>query len=165
MRHENLRAFLEVRGHRDKGKLALGAKEIADLIAAHEEIQLAVEKHQRPVRLGATRNDGHIEPVLGISAVNQRLVKAARLRVGHPVGAKLHLVEGERRLRPADQPRQRRHYRQSHPTPSALMAPRNADAARSKDARAGADAKGERHGWLEPNVVTGYARLLAGGLP
>ncbi len=64
MRHENLRAFLRVRGYHDKGKLALGANEIADLIAAHREIQLAVEKHQRAVRLGAPRNDGHIEPVL-----------------------------------------------------------------------------------------------------
>ena len=102
MRHENLRRLLEVRGDRDERKLRLCREAIADLVAAHEEFDLAEQEQQGAVRLGAAGNDRDIEPVFLVSAVGCGLIKSARLRLREPVRAELHLVERQRRLGQAD---------------------------------------------------------------
>ena len=103
MRHQDLRALLEVGRDRGERQVGLGRQEIADHVAAHEELELA-EQQEAAVRLRAAGRDGHVEPVFLVSSVGQRLVEAAGGRVGEPVGAEAHPVERERGAGPAADP-------------------------------------------------------------
>ena len=103
MGHEDLRALLEVGGDGDERQLGLGREEVADHVAAHEEVELAEQQQEAAVRLRAARHDGHVEAVLLVGAVGERLIEAAGRRVGQPVGAKAHLVEREGGRREAEE--------------------------------------------------------------
>ena len=71
---------------------ALG-QEIAEQIAALEEIDLSRQQQHAPVRLRTAGQNGDVETVFGVGAVDEGLVVAARLGIGEPVGAERHLVE------------------------------------------------------------------------
>ena len=96
------------------GVFASADSEIPDHVAAHVEVELAVQQQQRPVGLRAAWNDGDVESILGVSAVGRRLKEAARRRIGQPVGAELHLVERQGRPSEAEQSHQGSKHRQSH---------------------------------------------------
>jgi len=72
-------------------------------VGAHEEVELADRQQDAVVDLRAARHDGHVEPVLAVSAVGERLVEPAVLGLGHPVGAERDLVERLRGGRAAPQ--------------------------------------------------------------
>ena len=114
MRHEDLRIFLEMGGDGDGRDVVLHRQEIADHVAAHEEFDLAGDQEHAAVRRRAALQNGDVEAVFGVSSVDERLVVAAGLRVGDPIGAKGHLVEGRRRSGEPDRPRQRRDHRNAH---------------------------------------------------
>ena len=118
MRHEDLRVFLEVGGDRDGRDVVLHRQEIADHVAAHEELDLAGDQEHAAVRRRAALEDGDVQAVFGVSPVDESLVIAAGLRIGDPIGAEGHLVEGEGRSGEPDRPRQRRHDRNAHTNPS-----------------------------------------------
>ena len=79
------------------GNVVLHRQEIADHVAAHEELDLAGDQQHAAVRGRAALQNGDVEPVFGVSPVDQRLVIAAGLGIGDPIGAEGHLVEGEGR--------------------------------------------------------------------
>ena len=80
MRHEDLRIFLKVGGHRDNRDVALLGQKIAKQVAGLEEVDLAGQQEHPAVALRAARQNGHVEPIFGIGAVDNGLVIAAGLR-------------------------------------------------------------------------------------
>ena len=114
MRHEDLRVLLEVGGDRDGRNVVLHREEIADHVAAHEELDLAGDEQHAAVRHRAALHDRDVEAVFGVGPVDERLIIAAGLGVGDPIGAEGHLVGGEGRRRESNRPRQRRDHRNAH---------------------------------------------------
>ena len=98
MRHETLRILLEVGGDSNRRNIVLDGEEIADHVAAHEELDLAGDQQHAPVRGWAALQDRDVKPVFLVGAVDQSLVIAAGLRIGEPVGPEGHLVERQGRL-------------------------------------------------------------------
>ena len=96
MREQNLRVLLEDRRHRDHRNVLGDRVEALQAVRAHEEIELAGEQKHAVVHLRAARHNGHVEVVLLVRAVRDRLIEAPVLRFGHPVGAEGDLVEGLR---------------------------------------------------------------------
>ena len=100
--------------------VVLSVEKIADHVAAHEEFDLAGDQQHAAVRRRAARHDGDVEAVFLVSAVDQRLVVAARFRVGEPVGGERHLVEREGRLCQSRRARQRGDDPSAHSVSSKL---------------------------------------------
>ncbi len=117
MRHQDLRALLEVGGDGDERQLALGREQIADHVAAHEEIELAEQQQKTAVRLRAAGDDRHLEPIFRVSSIGEGLVEAASRGVREPIGAELHLVERERGAGEAEKPSQSGNHREAHRFP------------------------------------------------
>ena len=65
--------------------------------AAHVELDLVAEEQRLVGRLRAALHDGDLEAVFLVSAVGDRLIEAAVLGLGQPVGAVGNLVERQRR--------------------------------------------------------------------
>ena len=99
MRHQHLRLLLEHGGDRERGNVLLDRVEALQRVGRHEEVELADRQQQAVVHVRPARHDGDVEAVSAIGAVDQRLVVAAVLALGHPVGAERHLVERPLRLR------------------------------------------------------------------
>ncbi len=62
----------------------LHGEEVADHIAAHEELDLPGDQQHAAVRLRAALFDRHVEPIFGVGAVGHGLVITARFRIGEP---------------------------------------------------------------------------------
>ena len=99
MRHHDLRILLEIRRDDDDRQVLLDRVEVDEHVAAHVEIDLAGGQQQAVVGLRAALQDRHVEAVFRVGAVDHRLIIAAVLGLGEPVGAERHLVERERRTR------------------------------------------------------------------
>ncbi len=69
-------------------------------VGAHEEVELADRQQDAVVHVRTARHDGHVEPVFAVGAVGERLVEAAVLGLGHPIGAEADLVQRLRLGRP-----------------------------------------------------------------
>ena len=67
------------------------------------EFDLAGEQQHAAVRLRPARQDRDVEPVFFVSAVDERLIIAAGLGIGEPIGAERDLVERESRTRENDE--------------------------------------------------------------
>ncbi len=94
MRHEDLRVLLE-HGRDDLGRDVLLHRRIGlEHVAAHVEVDLADRKQQPVVGLWAARQDRHIKPELGVGPVDDRLVEAAVLGLGQPIGAEGDMIGG-----------------------------------------------------------------------
>ena len=106
MRHEDLLILLKVGGHRDDREIPLLGQEIAEKIASLEEVDLARKQKHAAVALRAARQDGDVEPVFGVSAVDDGLVIPSGLRVGQPVQAKRDFVERKRGIRRGEKGRE-----------------------------------------------------------
>ena len=99
MGHHDLRVFLEMRGDDHDRQVLVDRVEGEQQVAAHVEIELAGGEQETVVGLRAARHDRHVEPILGVSAIDQRLIVAAVLGLGEPVRAEGHLVRRQRRRR------------------------------------------------------------------
>ena len=97
MGHHDLRVFLEICGDDHDRKVLVDRVEGEQQVAAHVEVELAGGEQKAVVGLRAAGHDRHVEPVFGVSAVDDRLIIAAVLGFGEPVGAEGHLVGRERR--------------------------------------------------------------------
>ena len=93
MREHHLRVLLENRRDRERRDVLLDRTEALQRVRAHEEIDLLGEQRQAVVHLRAARHDGHVEAVFRIGAVGDRLIEAAMLGLGDPIGAERNLVE------------------------------------------------------------------------
>ena len=69
------------------------AEKVPSRLPCHVELDLAAEQH----RLLGLRDDRDLQAVFLVGAVGDRLVEAAVLGLGHPVGAEGDLVERHRR--------------------------------------------------------------------
>ena len=76
-------------------------------VAAHVEIDLAGEQQRPPADLRAALHDRHVEAAGGIGAVGDRLVVAAMLGLGEPVGAEGDLFVRRRAKRAGGKQRDR----------------------------------------------------------
>ena len=99
MRHHDLRIFLEIGRDDNDRQLLFGGGKAKQHIAAHVEFDLAGGEQQAIVGLGAALQNGHIEPVFGVGAVDDRLIIAAMFGLGEPIGAERHFVQRESRAR------------------------------------------------------------------
>ena len=97
MGHHDLRVFLEIRGDDHDRQVLVDRVEGEQQVAAHVEIELARGEQKTVVSLRAALHDRHVEPVFGVSAVDDRLIIAAVLGFGEPVRAERHLVRRHRR--------------------------------------------------------------------
>ena len=93
MREQHLRVLLEDRRDRDHWDVLRHRVEGLQAIRAHEEIDPAGEQQHAVVHLRAARHDRHVEAVFPVGAVGDRLIEAAMLGLGDPVGAERDLVE------------------------------------------------------------------------
>ena len=107
-------------GHGDGRNVVLDGQEIADHVAAHEELDLAGDQQHAPVRHGAALENCDVQPVFRVSAVNERLVVTAGLWIGDPVGAERNLVQRQGWSGERNRPGQRRHHRNAHMHPPAV---------------------------------------------
>ena len=90
--NHHLRVLLEHRRDRE-GRNALRHRiERLQRVRAHEEVDAADRQQELVVHLRTALNDGHVEAVIAVSAVGQRLVEAAVLAFGDPVGAEHDFV-------------------------------------------------------------------------
>ena len=62
-------------------------------IGAHVEIDASGGQQQAIVALRAALQDRDLEAVFGIGAIGQRLIEAAMLRLGAPIGRETHAIE------------------------------------------------------------------------
>ena len=90
MGHEHLRLLLE--GGRDDAQRDVLRDGVEGLlqVAAHVEVDLAGEQQRPAGDLRAALLDRDLEAAGGIGAVGDRLVVAAMLGLGEPVGAERH---------------------------------------------------------------------------
>ena len=93
MRDQHLRVFLEIGRDFDGRDILRDGVRTLQIVGGQEEVDLADRKENAVVHARAALPDGHVEPVFAIGAVGQRLVEAAVLGLGHPVGAEGDLVE------------------------------------------------------------------------
>ena len=100
MREQHLRVLLEHGGDVDDRHILRDGVEALQRVGAHEEIELADGHQHAVIGVRAARYDGHVEAVFPVGAVGQRLVEAAVLGLGHPVGAESDFVERFRARRP-----------------------------------------------------------------
>ena len=98
MRHHHLRLLLEGGGDDAQRNVLRDRVEGLLHVAAHVEVDLAGEQQRPAADLRSALHDGHVEPAGGVGAVGDRLVVAAMLGLGEPVGA-----EGHRLVRPTRQ--------------------------------------------------------------
>ena len=104
MRDEDLRVLLEHGGDVDGRHVLRDGVEALQRIGAQIEIDLADRQQHAVVGVRAALQDGHVEAVFAIGAVGERLIKAAVLGFGHPIGAERDFVE---RLRATPDPTRR----------------------------------------------------------
>ena len=100
MREQHLRVLLEHGGDVDDRHILRDGVEALQRVGAHEEIELADGHQHAVIGVRATLYDGHVEAVFPVGAVGERLVEAAVLGLGHPVGAESDFVERFRTRRP-----------------------------------------------------------------
>ena len=93
MRDQHLRVLLEIGRDFDGRDVLRDRVEALQRVGGQEEVDLADRQQDAVVHARAARHDGHVEPVFAVGAVGQRLVEAAVLGLGHPVGAEGDLVE------------------------------------------------------------------------
>ena len=93
MSDEHLRIFLEARRNCDSRNILCNRIEGLQRIGAHKEIEFADGQQNAVVHVRPAGDDGHIEAVLLVRAVRERLVKTAVLSFRDPVGAKTDLVQ------------------------------------------------------------------------
>ena len=91
MRHQHLRLLLEGGGDDAQRDVLRHGVEGLLHVAAHVEVDLAGQKQRPAGDLRSALHDRHVEAAGGIGAVGDRLVVAAMLGLGEPVGA-----EGDR---------------------------------------------------------------------
>ena len=87
MRDQHLRVLLEQRRDLDRRNVLRDRVEALQRVGAEEEIDLADRQQDAVVHVRAARHDGDVEAVFPVGAVGQRLVEAAVLGLGHPIGA------------------------------------------------------------------------------
>ena len=93
MGQQALRVALEKRGDHARGDPLLHRVERLEQVRGDQEVDLS-EGQQRPVVDHRPAGlDRHVETVLAVRAVGQRLVEAAKFRLSLPVEGKRHLVE------------------------------------------------------------------------
>jgi len=93
MGEQDLRVLLEHGGDRNGRNVLRNRVEALQRVRAHEEVELAREEQQAVVHLRTAGHDRHVEAVLLVRPVRDRLIEAAVLGLGHPVGAERDLVE------------------------------------------------------------------------
>ena len=74
------------------GTFCVDRVERLEQAAAHVEVELAGGEQHRVGRLRAALDDRHVEAVFRVGAVGDRLIIAAVLGLGEPVGAERDLV-------------------------------------------------------------------------
>ena len=92
MRHEDLRIFLEHGGNHNGRHILLNRSKSLNHIAAHDEFEAACGQHEARIGLRPALDDLHLKAIFGISAVSDRLVKAAMFGLCQPIRAEAHLV-------------------------------------------------------------------------
>ena len=90
---EHQRILLEHGGDRNDRHVLLHRVETLQRVGAHEEVDLADGEQDAVVHVRTARHDGHVEAMLAVGAVGERLVEAAVLALRHPVGAERDFVE------------------------------------------------------------------------
>ena len=104
--HHHLRVLLEVGRDDAQRNVLLHGVEGLQQVAAHVEVDLAGQQQRPPADLRAALHDGDVEAAGRIGAVGDRLIVAAMLGLGEPVGAERDLFVGERaRAEPPGWPR------------------------------------------------------------
>ena len=93
MRQQHLRVLLEHRGDHQGRDVLRHRVERLQRVGAHVELDPAGDQLQPVVHVRPARQDGDVEAVLAVGAVDQRLVEAAVLGLRHPVGGEGDLVE------------------------------------------------------------------------
>ena len=94
---QHLRVLLEDRRDLDHRNVLLDRREGADQVALHVELDLVGQQQRLVGGLRAALDDRDLQPVFLVGAVGDRLVEAAVLAFGQPVGAEGDLVEILRR--------------------------------------------------------------------
>lgn len=119
MRNQDLRLLLEDRRDRDCRNVLQRRVERLKRVRAHVELDPSRDQRKAMVRVRPARQDRHIEAVLLVCAVHQRLIEAAVLALRHPIGRERHLVERLRLGAPYNQKQGGRRHGlpdiQSHP--------------------------------------------------
>src|SRR5262249_18873353 len=93
MRDQHLRVLLKQRSHFDRRNLLLDRVEGLQRIGAQKKIDFADRQQDAVVDARPARHDGDVEAIFAISAVRQRLVEAAVLAFGDPIGAERNLIK------------------------------------------------------------------------
>src|SRR5271169_1024614 len=93
MRDQDLRVLLEKSRDFDRGYVLGNGIEALQIAGAEKEVDLADRQLDAIIRVWSALNDGHVEVVFAVSAVGERLIKAAVLGFRHPIGAEGDLVE------------------------------------------------------------------------
>jgi hypothetical protein len=96
MGHQHLRLLLEGGGDDLDRDVLLDGGEGLKHVSAHVEVDLAGQQQRAVVHLRAALGDGDIEAAGGIGAVGDRLIEAAMLGLGEPVGAEGDLPRQQR---------------------------------------------------------------------
>ena len=94
MGHHHLRVLLEIGGHDAQRNALLDGVEGLQQIAAHVEVDLAGKQQRPPADLRTALHDADVQAAGGIGAVGDRLIVAAVLGLGEPVGAEGDLFGG-----------------------------------------------------------------------
>jgi hypothetical protein len=84
---------MEARCHRNCRNILRDGIEALQRIGAHEKIYLADRQQDAVVHVGAARQDRHVESVLLVCAVGERLIEAAVFGLGEPIGGKADLIQ------------------------------------------------------------------------
>src|SRR5438270_9178997 len=93
MRDQHLRVLLKQSGDLDRRYILLDRVECLKRVGAEKRSDLAYRQQDAIVDVGPARHDGDVEAIFAIGAVRQRLVKAAMLAFGHPIGAERDFVQ------------------------------------------------------------------------
>jgi glucokinase len=99
VRHQDLRVLLERRHHRAHRRARLHKIEWEKAVAAHRHVDRAGRDQLLVVDAGPTLMDHHLEAALLVQAGGERLIEAAVLGLGLPVGREHDLLVGRRRPR------------------------------------------------------------------
>ena len=75
------------------GTFCATASKLCSVLALMKKSILPTGEQDAVVHVRAARHDGHVEPVLAVGAVGERLVEAAVLALRHPIGAERDFVE------------------------------------------------------------------------